>query len=234
MRASLTLLVLSACDPSWDIPDDSGGMSSLADVMDHSVNRASAALADDEGGLRLYTEPGDNEVGGFHGSGTGNKAIGGLPGFDGMALGDLSGLVVETTLVTGGWTPYFNLILDLDCACETYKVIVADASLVASPSSTDDGASRYEYAADAAQWKAVGGLDDLLPAHLASEGGTLTSVAAAYPDACLRDADTGDNGLPAGEVTSAVLIILGDSLNDDESEHRVSALEVGEERYASP
>ena len=51
---------------------------------------------------------------------------------------------------------------------------------------------------------------------------------AAYPEACLRDADTGDNGLPAGVVTTAVMLILGDSLNTSEYEHAVGAVEIVE------
>lgn len=235
MRSIFLLLTLSAC---WTEDDDEEcaegtyedlSFESLSDALDLSVNDASAGPGDEtEDGLRLYTAAGEAEVGAFNGSGTGNKAMAGLPGYDGLGLGDLSSLAFETVEVTGGSTPYFNVVVDLACDCETLVVIVADATQVASPTETEDGALRYEFLAESTQWKAVGGLDDLLPTHLsAGAGGTLTDVVAAYPDACLRDADTGDNGLPADVVTTAVMLILGDSLNTSELEHRVSAVEVG-------
>lgn len=235
MRAPALLLLLSHCWDHHGDDEDTGGdadFESLNDVIDLSVNDASAGVVDDDaGGLRLLTEAGDNEVGGFNGSGTGNKSIAGLPGFDGLALADFSGAAYETTSVTDGSTPYLNVVVDLDCTGTTYKVLVADTSEVASPTSVGD-ATRYEYAASGNQWKAVGGLDDLLPSHLAAgAGGTLSSVVAAYPDACLRDAETGDNGLPACEETTAIMLILGDSVNHSALEHRVSAIEVGSERY---
>lgn len=232
MRTFLPLILLTGCGLDLDWPSDSGDeVADLSSLLDHSVNDARIGVEDDVGGLLLRTEEGDNEVGAFNGSGTGNKAIGGVLGWSGVGLGDLSGLAVETQLVGGSTTPYFNLVLDLDGTGSTLNVIVTDTSMVDSPEDLGDGVTRYAFAADAPQWKAVGGLDDLLPEHLSSEGGTLTSVLAAYPDACLRDADTGDNGLPAGVVTSAVMIILGDSLNHSQHEHRVSALDVGDTRY---
>ena len=93
---------------------------------------------------------------------------------------------------------------------------------------------RHAFEATASVWRAVGGLGALLPSHLDAATGTLSSVVSAYPDACLRDADSGDGGLPAGVVNRSVLLIVGDSLNNEEAEHRVSALEVGAWRYESP
>lgn len=230
MRPIPLLVALTACDPGWDIPDDSGGagFSGFADVLDQSVNRASVGVED--GALVLRTESGDNAVGAFNGEGTGNKAIGGLPSFDGRSLAELSGLAMETTAVTGGSTPYFNVLVQLECGCDGELVVVAD-STVATATDLGDGVTRYAYAADAPQWKAVGGLDDLLPEHLASTGGSLAEVADAYPDACLVDADTGDRGLPKGVVNSAILVILGDSLNTTAYEQQIGALEIGDQRY---
>lgn len=227
----LSLASLAGCGLDLDFPSDSDDETAdLSGIIDLSVNDASAVAAEG-GGLRLRTEEGDNEVGGFNGPGTGNKSIGGLPGWDGEPLAELSGLAMETRQDAGSSTPYFNLVVDLDCSATSYTVVVADATLVSAPEDLGDGSLRYAYDAAAPQWKAVGGLGDLLPEHLASTGGTLSSVVEAWPEACLRDADTGDNGLPADTVTSAVLIILGDSVNHSAYEHHVSALEVGDTRY---
>lgn len=226
MRLLPLVFVLAACDPDWGLPDDSGG--GFEDVLDQSVNRATVGVED--GALVLRTESGDNPVGAFNGEGTGNKAIGGLPSYDGLPLSELSDLAVEAAAVTGGSTPYFNVLVQLECGCDDELVVVAD-STVATTTDLGGGLTRYAYAADAPQWKAVGGLDDLLPAHLASTGGSLADVVAAYPDACLADADTGDNGLPKGVINSAILLILGDSLNTSALEQRVEALEIVGERY---
>lgn len=61
----------------------------LADLVELSVNAASAAA--DSGGLHMRTEAGTNPVGGFNGTGTGNKAIAGIEGYDGLLLADLAG-----------------------------------------------------------------------------------------------------------------------------------------------
>ena len=201
----------------------------LSSFIDLSVNAASARF-DSAAGLVLRTESGTNEPGGFNGGGVGNKSIAGAPGHDASPLGDLTGLALEGTPVSGTWEPYFNVIVDLDCTGETFRLVVADAPL-ATTTATAAGGTRYAFAASSPQWKAVGGLDDLLPSHLESTGGTLTSVVEAYPLACLRDASTGDGGLPAGVVTSAVLIILGDSANTAEAQFDALAVEIGPSRY---
>ena len=40
-------------------------------------------------------------------------------------------------------------------------------------------------------------------------------------------------GLPAGVVTPAVLLLLGDSVNEDEHEHLVGAIEIAGSRYTA-
>lgn len=235
MYRAFALLALTACDLDLDPGGDSGGggFESLRDVVDLSVNDASAGVVDDDaGGLRLRAEAGENLPGGFNGEGVGNKSIAGLTGFDGLALGELSLLAMETSSAVGGTTPYFNVVVDLACGCDDLVLMVADTTL-ASAADLGGGVTRYTYLAGDAQWKAVGGLDDILPAHLESTGGALTDVLAAYPMACLRDADTGDYGMPADTVTTAIMAIVGDSVNVSELEHRVSAIEVGASRYTA-
>lgn len=217
--------LLAACD--FD-----AGIGGLDDLVDLSVNRANATPVDDEeGGLQLRAESGDNEPGGFHGAGTGNKAIAGLPGYDGMPLFLLGGAAFEARALVEGSTPYFNLVVDLDCGTDTLSLIVADSTVVPAPEEVSPEVWRYEFLAEEAQWKAVGGLGDILPGHLEGEGGRLTEVLDAWPHACLADADTGDAGMPADTVTTAVMLILGDSLNEQELEQRVSAVEIGGSRY---
>ena len=237
MIRPLLLLCLCACDPDDDGgPDDSGpdggGFESLRDVVDLSVNEASAGVVDDaDGGLRLRAEAGTNPVGGFNGEGTGNKSIAGLTGFDGTALNTLSLLAIESRSIVSS-TPYLNVVVDLDCGADDLHLIVAEPS-VASSTDLGGGVTRVEFLASAEAWKAVGGLDDLLPSHLDTVGGALSDVVSAYPRACLKDADTGDLGLPADTVTTAIMAIVGDSVNTSELELRVSAIEVGARRYTA-
>ena len=238
-RALLAALALSISMTACDLDDDGGfetgeeGLDSLRDIVDLSVNDASAGVVDDEtGGLRLLTGEGAADVGGFNGSGTGNKSIAGLTGYDGTSLGELSLLAMESEAVTGASTPYFNVVVDLDCGCGDLSLIVADSTL-ATISELGDGTTRMEYLASAPQWKAVGGLGDILPPHLDATGGALSDVLAAYPRACLSDADTGDNGLPRDTVTTAIMVIEGDSVNTSALEQRVAAVEVSARRYTA-
>jgi hypothetical protein len=197
LRRSALLLLLSQCPTQ-----------PLDEAIDLSVNDAEATARPAEPtSVWLRAEAGTNPVGAFGGSGVGNKVIAGLAGLDGAPLAGLTSLSVTTR---GEAAPYFNAIVDLGCDGSRLALVVASGT-PAEPAA--DGALRTTYPADAAQWRAVGGLDDLLPGHLDAAAGRLTDVSAAYPSACLRDADTGDAGLPAGEVTSAVLLILGDSRN---------------------
>ena len=205
-------------DPGSALP------ASLMDLVDLSVNDASADV--DAEGLHLRTHSDVLRAGGFNGSGTGNKAIAGVPGYDGSALAELSGLAWESTIVAGSATPYLNLVIDLACDGSRLVIIVGDATTV-TPGNGAGGSLRYAYAAGDPVWKAVGGLDDLLPSHVTSTGGTLDSVVAAYPAACLRDAQTGDGGMPAAEPTTAILFITGDSQTNNEAETLVNAVEVG-------
>ncbi|GDX79190.1 hypothetical protein LBMAG42_10010 [Deltaproteobacteria bacterium] len=219
-------------DSAGETGQDSGPGPTLNDFVDLSVNQASAVTG--SGGLRLRTEAGTNEPGGFNGGGTGNKSIAALPGVDSTPLASLTTLAFETTLVAGALTPYFNVIVDLDCGNgdTPLVLVVADTTAATGPLDLGEGVSRYEWAATGAQWRAVGGLDDLLPSHTAMEAGKLSDVVAAYPAACLRDAATGDGGLPAGVVTPAMLVILGDSNNTAELEHLLGAIEILGTRYS--
>jgi len=197
MRRAVLLTLLSRCPGAATY--------SLDDTLDLSVNDAAASVAPaGPSAVVLQTEAGGNPVGAFAGDGVGNKAIAGLVGFDGLPLASFSGIAFRVR--DGGGQPYANVVVDLGCDGADLALVVASGAPVGP-----DGA--VTYAADASQWRAVGGLPGLLPGHLEPAAGTLTDVAVAYPAACLRDADTADAGLPAGDVTPAVMLILGDSRN---------------------
>ena len=215
MRPAALLALLSRC-PGAE-------MNALDTSIDLSVNDATAeVLPSGPSALRLVTAAGANPPGGFAGDGVGNKAIAGLPGFDGAPLSTFNGLSFRVD--PGTAAPYANLVVDLGCDGAERVLVVASGAPVGA-----DGA--VAYAAGDAVWRAVGGLDALLPGHLESAAGRLADVVAACPSACLRDADTRDAGLPAGELTEAGMIILGDSRNQEVLEQRVLGVQIGPVRY---
>ena len=223
-------------DSDTDTDSDTDADPTLAEVEDHSVNRASVSLDTDpetgDGGLLVRTEEGDNEVGAFHGSGTGNKAIAGVPGFDGLPLAELDGLGIQARPHEGERELYLNVLVDLACDGQQLRILVVDSW---GETGVDSG-GYLDLSADpgAPVWKAVGGIDELLPGHLEADRATLTPLAQAYPDACLRDADTLDGGMPADVETRAILWILGDSSNTSANAWYVREVSIGDLALRAP
>ena len=194
-----------------------------AGFFDHSVNQASVDLALDGStaesvALRLRTQPIDNDPGAYNGTGDGNKAILGLSQYDNTSLQSFDSISFESKVFAGSQQLYVNLIVDLYCDGSNLKIVVADFTSLGSSTPLSYGYSGWYAAASQAKWRAVGGIQDpaipantILPSHLALGSGKLSDVAAAYPFACLVNAETGDGGMPKGQPTSAVMLILGDS-----------------------
>ncbi len=183
---------------------------SLSELIDHSVNGAVAAWSSAAQTLVLETAQGTNPPGGFNGVGKGSKALAGVPGLDGRLLSDFKSVTFDAKSASGSAHIYLNVLVDLACDGTDIRILVVDESSM-EPVEKSSGFSRYTAAASGPQWKAIGALDDLLPDHLDVAGRSLGPVSEAYPSACLVDADTGDGGMPAEMVTSAVLLVLGDS-----------------------
>jgi len=96
-------------------------------TTDFSVNAAALNGGYDDGSVVLRTGTRLNLLGAYNGGGTGNKAIGGTFGFNGLPIGDLETLeyVWENVDGPGGpffippggpaiQTPYINLLVDFD------------------------------------------------------------------------------------------------------------------------
>ncbi len=217
-----------------DTQDTAPPALSLADLVDHSVNKATAGWSDPAQALILETQKGNNPPGGFNGQGTGSKAIAGLPGLDGLLLGELETLTVDAQVGSGTAHLYVNVQLDLACDGTDVRVLVVDEQTLGDPVATDDGWPRYTLEAAGPHWKAVGGLDDLLPGHLDGTGRPLTAVVDAYPAACLVDFSTHDGGMPKDEVTSAIMLLLGDSSTTDAYRWGVVRVSVNDTVWAPP
>lgn len=219
-----------------DTGDTALVLPSLADILDHSVNQASTTLYTDPdtsgAALWVQTQEGVNDAGGFNGAGIGNKAIAGIPGFDGLALSELGTVHMSARHASGAQEIYLNLLLDLACDGEDVRILVVTDLGDAPPD--DQGYSEVSITSEAPIWRAVGGIDDILPGHLDPEPGSLTPVLSAYPAACLRDVDTQDGGMPANQVTRSVLWVLGDSSSNSANSWYIRALEVAGVRFEAP
>jgi hypothetical protein len=205
----------------------------------------------------------------YVGSGTGNKAVIGLDGFDGLKLADLTGIELDAKQVTGPVTPnlmYMNFLVDLDCVKNedlsvlslddlklSRRILVWDASRIGGAAIAGSTYTRYSTSSNIASWRMVGvgagtatfsGLKD----NNVGPDATLTQLIADYPNACLIDGVSGDNGLlrnqsiascvstaalprattkaECGLPHKAALLLVGDSGNVIEREWRVSRLKI--------
>ena len=184
-----------------------------------------------------------NAVGRYVGSGTGNKAIVGLDGFDGLKLSDLSSVTLDAKMITGGTGNfYMNFLVDLDCVKneDVTTMTIADIRtnrriIVWIPSAgivQPDGYTRYNVSTTDAQWLIVGAPTLGVGSN---PGGPATPLSlTGFPNACIVDGISADGGLlrntslPAcvtgaglaitasascGLAHKGALILLGDSNN---------------------
>ncbi len=185
-------------------------------LRDHSVNQASATSAGG-GVVVLSTQAQQNAAGAFNGSGTGNKAILGVAGYDGVKLASLSAIEVQATRLKGKGTHYLNLLVDLTCAGGALKILVYDQLKI--------GTSSFDLSKDS--FRVVRNLDGKNTPPWLGVSYTLAQLTKDHPAACLRDAVSHDSGMPAGVKLSALLVILGDSMNQSEHQVKVTSLKVG-------
>ncbi len=204
---------------------------------DHSVNGASAKPIQDDASvvcaMRLETSPGARPPGAFNGSGTGSKSIAGVGLHDRKKLSTLSTITFDAKRATGKQMLYVNLVVDLACDGVSRKILVVDPSDLGAPEPVADGYARYTVAASGAQWRVVGGITEVLPPHVGADPArNLDTFLETYPEACLANAATGDNGMPAGVVTSGILLVVGDSNTTTAEGWFVRRVTVGDDVYA--
>ena len=184
-------------------------------LRDHSVNAASAGLVN--GVITLATRVRTNAPGGFNGSGVGNKAILGVSGYHKLPLARLPAIVLDYRTASGKAGLSFNMLVDLRCDGGEPKILVADGLPV--------GRSTTDLSKDA--FHVVNNLDGKNKPPWLSTTTTLNKVLAQFPNACLTDAVSADNGMPYGAGLSALLLILGDSNNTKAMTAYVDKLGVG-------
>lgn len=188
----------------------------------------------------LHTRSGGNPAGGYNGGGTGNKCILGFAAFNLLPLGDLETIEytwLDLNTATSGLPCYANLVIDVNGDGTAYRIGVIDpASLVGLNNGTTvsnaDGSFTTSWDAATQNLILVNGLPvpplppggpgfvpptvpgAPLPGGWPSNSYSVAAILAAYPNARLAQASSGDGGLPkAPNKTPAFMLITGDSLN---------------------
>jgi hypothetical protein len=229
-------------------PAGGGGSSALQafpNRLDVSVNQANVDNAQSAVPV-LTTRTGVNNVGGFNGGGTGNKAMLGIQGLNGMPLGNLNSLswiwqeLEEAHTNPLGLHVYANIIIEPNPIGfpGVYKILVFTDTL--SPVSdvittpVSPGVWLQEWPTDSNKLVFCVNPPGPVPPPLVSVWTTpppgvpffsaadntyftqlfrMADILAAYPNAIIVDASSGDGGLPNSAVIPALLLIVGDSNN---------------------
>jgi hypothetical protein len=200
---------------------------------DYSVNAAGAERSD--AGYLMWTHAisgNPNVIGnkGFHGIGTGNKAMLGTdaPALLGLHLAQLTALSARYALRTAGNAhilnrPYINILIDVNGDGTLYKIGVLDRdpnpalNLLVDVAQADPTDHEYQLSwIGAGKLKIVNELPGVTPAVDLGAGWhnkifQVSDILAVYPDAKLARAFPADNGLPADLTMPPLWLVLGDS-----------------------
>jgi hypothetical protein len=222
-------------------------------LLGFPVGNAGADGLYPDGSFVLRVGAGAHPAGGFTGGGTGNKVALGVKDFDGLPLGALASLSYAWTSLVGPvgptWlppgaaspvVPFVNLVVDF--AGDVRVLVVTDSGLGPAISGaigtyTNNGLNLITHAWTAAQAVLIvnappnavpGGVPPLVSVGPAwpQNAYSFAALVAANPGAVLRDAFTGDGGMPAGALTPAVLLVSGDSGNVTRSGKRFFSFNV--------
>ena len=232
-------------DPSD--PTISIGRPSLpVDIYDQSVNAASVVEALDgitnsSIALLLQTRPSTNNgTGGFNGSGAGNRSLMGVSRFSGSTLSSIGAVTFDALYQTGSQDIDVNLLADLNCDGTSVRVLIASAAALAPGSSLPSGYVHYDADFNASVWQ-VSGSSISNPGNTtilvySTSGSTVTSLAgliANYPNACLRNAASGNGSLPNSTPTASILFSLGKSSTVDENSTFINHMLIGTTEFAN-
>lgn len=165
-----------------------------------------------------------NPAGRYVGGGTGNKAIVGLDGFDGLKLTDLGSVTLDAKVITGGTSNfYMNFLVDLDCVKneDVTTMTIADIRanrriIVWIPGAgalQPDGYTRYNVSPTDAQWLIVGA--PTLGVGPNPSGPATALSLTGFPNACIVDGISADGGLPRN--TSLAACVSGAGLSSTAS-----------------
>lgn len=197
-------------------------------IVDQSVNHG-ITYVNDIGNLVIRTEQSSNVAGNFNGSGTGNKALGGLPNFNKTLVHSLSKfsydfMSVDALHASSGAYCYLNALMDLNGNGSDVRVVVFcfnNATLNLRPCDrvvNGDGSISISFDKTLHGVMVVGnpiaGVVPVVGTDLDSFSARrylFDDIAAVYPNAQFIDAVHTDGGLGKYTKHKAVMFTLGDS-----------------------
>lgn len=187
----------------------------------------------------LHVQTGGNAGGGFNDlARLGNKSILGYRTANLLALGAWSGFRytwLNLSPAGGSFEVYANLTVDINGDGSVYKLFVMDPAanpalntltVVANP----DGSKTATHVAGSHYFLVVDDLAGVVPfvslgAGWGNHGYRLADVLTVYPAARLREASSGDAGMPRLTPTPAFMLVTGDSLNTRVYTQRLSEVQ---------
>ena len=176
----------------------------------------------------LHTQTSGNVGGGFNDLlKIGNKSILGFRTANLLGLGTWSGFQYTWRNLSPAGSPfdvYTNLVVDINGNDTVYKIFVMDpnSNPVLDNGTTiinGDGSKTFTHVAGVNHFLVVNDLSGVVPAislgaNWWEHGYALADVLAVYPAARLREASSGDNGMPVLTPTPAFMLVTGDSNNN--------------------
>lgn len=206
-----------------------------------SVNRAAVEKQPDgvsatSKAIRFQTSSGANSIGGFNGSGLGNRAILGVGGWQSRPVGQAEPLTFDAKYISGSEGIGANLQIDLKCDGTMIRVVNASAANIDAQthSAVSDGYIRFTASTLAPIWiSPTAAITDpgtsavLVPAS--GPGVSLSNLLSKFPAACLKNAVTNAIDLPDRVSTNAVLLSLGSDSTTSENTVFVRRISIGSE-----
>lgn len=214
-------------------------------VNDHSVNAAKVHINNDV--LSLECSIRTNTAGNFNGGGTGNKAIASLfSTIDNTLLSNFPTLEYKFQLPVGSTLAnahaYINVIVDINGNGSSYKIMALmfkgdTAPLDNTETRIDLGSGKYHVSFN----KAINNVgvvgaplagvipvvgDDIVAWGLRRY--TISSIIAAYPNAKIVSAISGDGGMPKFTKTASILLCHGDSATNSRQYVEISEVKVND------
>ena len=229
--------------PAPVIPVSTGGNALPVDFYNQSVNRASVELQPDgvsasSKALKFHTSSGTNDIGGFNGTETGNRAILALGSWHGRPVAQAEPITFDAQNFAGAES--LGVTLQIDLACDENKIVVVSAAgaAIASESTTSagDGYTRFTASFSKALWTASGNpvlnaSDTIVLVPISGSRVSLSALLSEYPAACLKNAATAAPDLAKGIPTAAVAWTLGQDSTTSVNSVFVRRLTAGSEVF---
>lgn len=185
--------------------------------------------------IRAGDSSGKNvSIGGFNGTGTGNKAFLGLMEYSGKLVSEIESIEVEARQDRNSPASYLNLLIDCDgdgtWTSGTDAIVVVDSDVNSLPTQTFEFGStfrRISFSATDSAFKAVDARCGM-PAQFESTRAPLSQLP---PTARLINASTGDLGMPRATVMPAIMLVMNTSSEKALKQMTVREIKVNDKSF---